>query len=350
MYVVMDKIKISVIMPVYNSGKYLSTAVNSILKQSFKDFELILIDDGSTDGTSEVCDKYAQQDERVVVIHQKNKGICNARNTALNIAKGEYIAFSDHDDEYLPGFLENAYREAVTNNAELVKVGKNEILIKENKFIRKKISNYSYRIYNKTDIQTNYFTLVNSGCLTCLWDGLFKRSIIDKYKIKLDESYKSGGEDIDFMQKYIIHVETFITIDKIYYNHYIRKGISTSTKLDSYKIDAHKRIIKIMLEAINKLNIDIKNYQFEYTYLLLHEYIAPLCYIYSVQDNIYNKEEIRHLLKLIKKEPFYYVFCSHQNVLKFFSISKKYGLLYSLLKYNLYNLIIIIYRLRAKQF
>lgn len=74
-------------MPVYNSGKYLNTAVDSILNQSFKDIELILVDDGSTDGSSEHCDEYAWKDSRVKVIHQKNGGICNARNAALKIAK-----------------------------------------------------------------------------------------------------------------------------------------------------------------------------------------------------------------------------------------------------------------------
>ena len=86
-----NKIKVSVIMPVYNSGEYLQTAVDSILSQSLKDIELILVDDGSTDGSSEKCDEYAKKDKRVVVIHQRNGGICNARNAALKIARGEYI-------------------------------------------------------------------------------------------------------------------------------------------------------------------------------------------------------------------------------------------------------------------
>ena len=116
-----NSIKVSVIMPVYNSGEYLKTAVDSILSQSLKEIELILVDDGSTDGSSERCDEYAAKDSRVVVIHQKNGGICNARNAALKIAKGEYIGFSDHDDEYLPGLLEDNYSICVNNNLDFVK-------------------------------------------------------------------------------------------------------------------------------------------------------------------------------------------------------------------------------------
>ena len=86
-----NKIKVSVIMPVYNSGEYLKTAVDSILSQSLKEIELILVDDGSTDGSSERCDEYAAKDSRVVVIHQKNGGICNARNAALKMPRGNIL-------------------------------------------------------------------------------------------------------------------------------------------------------------------------------------------------------------------------------------------------------------------
>ena len=123
-----NNIKVSVIMPVYNSGEYLKTAVESILNQSLKEIELILVDDGSTDGSSERCDEYAAKDSRVVVIHQKNGGICNARNAALKIARGEYIGFSDHDDEYLPGLLENAYDRIVKDDSDVLKYCKKELI------------------------------------------------------------------------------------------------------------------------------------------------------------------------------------------------------------------------------
>ena len=162
-----NKIKVSVIMPVYNSGEYLQTAVDSILSQSLKDIELILVDDGSTDGSSEKCDEYAKKDKRVVVIHQKNGGICNARNAALKIARGEYIGFSDHDDEYVPGYLEHAYNDAILNNADLVKVGKREYIILGGKVLRTKQSNLPSRVYHQEDIKKEYFDLVNSDELDC---------------------------------------------------------------------------------------------------------------------------------------------------------------------------------------
>ena len=83
-----EMIKVSVIMPVYNSKEYMEEAINSILIQSMKEFELILVDDGSTDGSSEVCDAFAEKDARVNVIHKKNGGICSARNAGLAVATG----------------------------------------------------------------------------------------------------------------------------------------------------------------------------------------------------------------------------------------------------------------------
>ena len=92
--------KISVIVPIYNTEKYLSQCIESILTQTFSDFELILINDGSTDNSGKICDKYASDDSRVVVIHKENGGQSSARNEGLEIARGEYITFVDSDDYY----------------------------------------------------------------------------------------------------------------------------------------------------------------------------------------------------------------------------------------------------------
>lgn len=97
---------VSVILPVFNREKYIERAVNSILKQTLSDWELIIIDDGSTDNTGKICDGYSCQDSRIRVIHTKNFGVSHARNTGLDIARGEWIAFLDSDDEYSANALE----------------------------------------------------------------------------------------------------------------------------------------------------------------------------------------------------------------------------------------------------
>jgi glycosyltransferase involved in cell wall biosynthesis len=101
---------ISVIVPVYNAGDWLTSCVRSILDQSVREIELLLVDDGSTDGSGAACDAFAAEDERVLVIHRENGGVSRARNTGLERAKGEYIAFVDCDDYILPGMYETLLR------------------------------------------------------------------------------------------------------------------------------------------------------------------------------------------------------------------------------------------------
>lgn len=86
--------KISIVIPIYNTKEYLRECFDSIINQTYKNLEIILIDDGSTDGSSEICDNYAQKDSRIVVVHKKNEGVAVARNTGIGIATGDYIAFA----------------------------------------------------------------------------------------------------------------------------------------------------------------------------------------------------------------------------------------------------------------
>lgn len=95
--------KLSIIVPVYNVKNYLSDCLDSILNQTYRDFEMILVDDGSTDGSGELCDQYAAQDERISVIHQKNQGLSVTRNHGIARAKGEYLMFVDSDDYLCAG-------------------------------------------------------------------------------------------------------------------------------------------------------------------------------------------------------------------------------------------------------
>lgn len=113
--------KVSIIMPVYNSERYVSYAIDSVLNQSFEDFELILVDDGSVDKSGQICDVYAQKDARIRVIHQRNQGLCAARNAGLNIAKGDYIGFIDNDDFYYPDLIKDNYSLAFRYGADVIR-------------------------------------------------------------------------------------------------------------------------------------------------------------------------------------------------------------------------------------
>ncbi len=112
--------KVSVIVPVYNTGQYLHACIQSILNQTLTDLELILIDDGSTDESGKICDSYEQQDHRVRVVHKKNAGVSAARNTGIEMAAGEYIGFVDSDDTIQPQMYESMYRAAKEHGTDIV--------------------------------------------------------------------------------------------------------------------------------------------------------------------------------------------------------------------------------------
>ena len=107
--------KISIIVPVYNTEKYLKRCIDSILSQNYADFELLLVDDGSTDGSGALCDSYQQKDSRVRVFHQKNAGVSAARNYGVDQAQGEWVCFVDSDDEVLPDYLSDMIKAADTD-------------------------------------------------------------------------------------------------------------------------------------------------------------------------------------------------------------------------------------------
>ena len=111
---------ISVIVTVYKTEKYIKQCVDSILNQTYKNLEIILVDDGSPDGCPEICDKYAKQDDRVVVIHQNNTGLSGARNSALDICKGDYISFVDSDDWIETNAYEVLADKLATNGVDVV--------------------------------------------------------------------------------------------------------------------------------------------------------------------------------------------------------------------------------------
>lgn len=114
---------ISVIVPVYNAGKYFNNCINSIVNQTYKNLEIIIVDDGSTDSSPEICDKWAEKDSRIKVIHKENSGASSARNTGIDSAKGDYIAFVDADDRIELDMYEIMLNEIIENNADAARCG-----------------------------------------------------------------------------------------------------------------------------------------------------------------------------------------------------------------------------------
>lgn len=215
----------SIIVPVYNTKPYLERCIKSILNQDYNNFELILIDDGSTDGSAEVCDEYARFDERIKVIHKENGGVSSARNCGIEIATGDYVWFVDSDD-----YIE---QNALYILHKMVMMDKKDLYVfntyKENGTFCGDLDTFFERFY---------FTYVLKYAP---WNKLYKRSILNQYQIKYDKE-ETIGEDLLFNISYYSHIENGVRlINKQLYFYDNRPGSAMNTQ-SKYRIVQQMRL------------------------------------------------------------------------------------------------------------
>ena len=220
---------ISVIVPIYNVEEYLPTCIESILNQTYKDLEILLIDDGATDNSGKICDEYAKRDNRCVVIHQQNKGLSGARNTGLNHATGEYISFIDGDDYIHPQMLEILYEAlqkgdydfSMITFKQVEKYSKEDVAVTVNNknTLIVKLSSLMKRLYNVNDSSLKW-SEVN---FQVVWNKLYKRSLISNLRFK-----QTSSEDIEFNNRVYLRVKSCILVNVPLY--YWVQRVSSITK------------------------------------------------------------------------------------------------------------------------
>lgn len=342
-------IKVSVIMPVYNSGRYLDIAVKSVLSQSLQEIELILVDDGSTDGSSEQCDKYALLDNRVVVLHQQNGGICNARNNALKKAKGEYIAFSDHDDAYLPHLLKKSYFEAKSNNADVVKFGKRYFHIYGDKVVRIIDNHLPNAVYDKKEFAQHFFSLYREKALACVWDGIYKRSLIVDNGVWFDESYKHGGEDIGFNMSLYPHANVLYFTSDVRYLHYVRNGFSTSSKFNPLLIDDAKRMTCNLLNGINNIGVEIDKHKVDIVQLYMYSYVDNIILLICSPLCDFDWQKKKNVIKSFLTSDIKPITFEETRFSELWGKSKKDALSFVLLKNKCWSLLYLMFKIRTWQ-
>lgn len=181
-----EDILVSVIVPAYNAEKYLGFCLDTVIAQTHKNLEIIVVDDGSTDNTGKICDEYANKDSRIKVIHQENKGLSSARNAALDIMTGEYIAFIDSDDFIEPQAIELLLFDCIEYNSEIIIY--DSIDVSEMKFVDHTITN-NVRTYSSNFLLQNLELLSNreSACTR-----FFRKSIFDRLRFPINKRYEDS--------------------------------------------------------------------------------------------------------------------------------------------------------------
>ena len=229
--------KVSIIVPIYNVEKYLPKCIESIINQTYKNLEIILVDDGSPDNCAKICDEYAKKDNRIKVIHKPNGGVSSARNAGLDIATGEYIGFVDPDDFIAPEMYEQMLEAIKTANADLAICGFNVVhendfsILKSNTLPIKKLIGVENCIFD-------LFSLEGFSIRPCVWNKLFVNKLISNQRF--DTNY-SISEDLLFFIHYLLKINNIIYVTSPLYNQTNR---STSVTHNSQKVeDIRKTVI-----------------------------------------------------------------------------------------------------------
>ncbi len=271
--------KISIIVPVYNVEKYIHKCVDSILNQTFKDFELILIDDGSTDSSGKICDEYGELDERVIVIHKENGGQSTARNAGINIARGEYIGFVDSDDWIEVDMYKILYDTCVYNDADMCLTGVNEV--DEGGIVR-------YKYIPKDIIFSDILKRAHP------WNKLFRRELFLNNNLLFYEG--KYYEDLELIPKLYLKSSKVSVAKDIGYN-YLRRSDSTTGSKDEKILDLLWGYIRIKDYIIQEdLSIDYR-YEFDNGVIYLKSFYIDILYRYPVKFLLKNFTKIKRSLR-----------------------------------------------------
>lgn len=232
---------VSIIIPVYNVASFLPDCLDSVLNQTFSDFEVLCVDDGSTDKSIDILNQYAQKDSRIRILTQKNKGCSVARNNALAVAQGKYIAFLDSDDAYHPQFLSVLTRVAQEENVPLVWCDFQEIP-QEQRGIKTENHSNLIRHIVYTDVFDSFIRAKLSAGVT-VWNKLYRRDILDGIEFPTNINIM---EDRIFCVKVMYHCQTaaYVPLSLIYIRQ--RMGSLTRSKITHKKVDDHLKCVELM--------------------------------------------------------------------------------------------------------
>lgn len=233
---------ISAIVPVYNVEKYLYRCVDSILKQTYENFELILIDDGSPDNCSQMCDELSEKDSRIKVIHQENQGLSAARNSGIKIAKGNYLTFIDSDDWISNTMFEDLINLIKEKNADISICN---FIVTDGNAIYKKNTKAEEKLYSKDEFMKIILRVNSNRCIHYAWGKLYKKDVIDK-----NEHYPVGmlNEDVEGMFKAVLKSEKIAETNKIGYFYYENSESISRKKFSENFLSLHhvwERILEI---------------------------------------------------------------------------------------------------------
>lgn len=244
--------KVSIIVPVYNVEKYLRKCLDSLINQTLKEIEIICVNDGSKDNSPKILEEYAKKDNRIIVINQENAGLSVARNSGIDIAKGEYIGFVDSDDWVDLDFFEKLYYSATSNDTDIAVGG----IIRVTGIKKKKFLNFEKETL--TDNANLKFELCDVPEKSYVWNKIYKTEKLKGIGLEFEKGI--FYEDCIFTPQALFYLGKIVTVPNIYY-YYLRRGNST-VKQRSEKANADNAYAnKKANDFIKEHNIDISSHE-----------------------------------------------------------------------------------------
>lgn len=249
---------VSIIIPVYNSQSYLEQCVDSVIQQSFQDWECILVDDGSTDGSSILCDEYIKKDQRLKVIHQENLGVSAARNTGIEIAKGKYLTFVDSDDWIDEDYLLHL----VTHSKETDLTVSGYIKTVNGKIIKEHFLNDSMCYILQKENANSFICMLQQDFFYVPVCKLYRKDVVDCHHIRFPDNC-DYGEDLLFNFLYMEHISkvTYSPFKDYHYRIQNTGTLTTAFRPDRFENDHHQWcIVKSFCENKLFLTTEAKQY------------------------------------------------------------------------------------------
>lgn len=249
---------ISIIVPIYNVELCIKECIESIIHQTYRNLEIILVDDGSTDGCHGICDEYAAMDNRIVVVHKQNEGLVRARKSGLNKATADIICYVDGDDWIEPDMLEKMYTRMKDNQADVVICGRYE----ENGSNSKRTNhNFKSGLYDKPQLKSiiypkmieggSFFTW---GIMPNVWDKLYRRSLLEPFQMMVDDEIVMG-EDAACVYPCLLNANSIYIMDECFY-HYRQSG-NSMIKADARRNDGE--LIRRLYFSVNDYFMELHN-------------------------------------------------------------------------------------------
>lgn len=297
-----EKELISVVLPIYNVEKYLEDCIESVRRQTYRNLEIILVDDGSTDRSSVICDNYLQIDSRVKVIHKKNGGLSDARNVGIKASTGLYIALIDSDDLVAPEFIEDLYKQCMLTDSHVAICRYCRF---ENEIVQRSATENNISVITGEEVIEKIYQGIASEYGFVAWNKLYHRSLFENIKYPVGKIY----EDTVTTYKLLLLAERVVLVGKPLYFYRVRPDSIMTQKYSLNKV-------KDGVDA----DSSVVTYLYNHKYMELLKYASP----YFCKQTIYayykisrkldtsEKKEARQYLRLVYRNT--WIYCKKSNM------------------------------------